>query len=138
MRPCKERIRELQSRSTLVGGPGLLSFRIRRQMDEAEFQQKAQEIAELTASDEASGWWLSFADTDLEPGSQFLGASVVVAANLTDALTKSHEQGCNPGGQVKISGPIPPELVATIPPEYINVLMTRAQCEELDVIMGKE
>lgn len=44
--------------------------------------------------------WLSFCDPTKPEGEQFLGAAIVRAENLGDALTKSWKKGCNPGGEV--------------------------------------
>ena len=65
-------------------------------------------------------WWLSFCDPDKAPspeqqrpgGPSFLGAVITQAPTLAAAVTRSHVLGVNPGGEVKILGPIPPEFIA--------------------------
>ena len=39
-------------------------------------------------------WWLSFADDD-----GFLGGCFIEAADMLDAVTKTHRLGINPGGE---------------------------------------
>jgi hypothetical protein len=64
-------------------------------------------------------WWLSFCDPDKAPppelqrpgGPSFLGAVITQAPTLAAAITRSHVLGVNPGGEVKILGPIPPEFI---------------------------
>jgi hypothetical protein len=76
-------------------------------------------------------WWLSFADTDLPAGSQFLGACVVRGDDLPDAIRTAWARGINPGGEVAAAGPID-QLPPGIPEEYTYVLMTKVQVEEMD------
>lgn len=45
-------------------------------------------------------WWLSFADPDAPPGSQFLGLCLVPGGNIVQASTSAHTFGCNPGGEI--------------------------------------
>lgn len=65
----------------------------------------------------ASGWWwLSYADSTLPVGSQFLGVTILYAGERSSFLTAVHlasEAGLNPGGEV-IGFPSrePPEGVA--------------------------
>jgi len=47
-------------------------------------------------------FWMSFCDPDKPKGSQFLGACIVEALNVRDAIQVSWECGCNPGGEVKV------------------------------------
>jgi hypothetical protein len=42
--------------------------------------------------------------------------------------------GCNPGGQVEGVGPI--DLAWPVPAEWTNRLLTRAECEGFDRLMG--
>lgn len=70
-------------------------------------------------------FWLSFADDE-----GFLGACLVEAADMVDAVTRTHLQGINPGGEVKIVGPIPP---GTMPESYpVGRLLAKAEIERLD------
>jgi hypothetical protein len=73
-------------------------------------------------------WWLSFADTDLPAGSQFLGVVIVQAPTFAAAITRSHYLEINPGGQVAGSGGIPPRYVA---PEWRDRLLTRTEAESI-------
>lgn len=47
-------------------------------------------------------FWISFADPDRPPGAQFLGAAIVDADSMRDALPRAYTWGCNPGGQATI------------------------------------
>jgi hypothetical protein len=73
-------------------------------------------------------WWLSFCDTDLPPGSQFLGVAICQAPTFPAAVTRSHVLGVNPGGQVASMGPIPPAAIA---PEWRDRLLTRDEAESI-------
>jgi len=83
-------------------------------------------------------WYLSFVDTsapyeeenDYPGGPRWLGACVVPGFGEVDAVSNAHLMGCNPGGQVSIFGPIPPEKVK---PEYVGVLLDRATVEEAGI-----
>jgi len=65
-------------------------------------------------------WWLSFCDPDKAPppelqkpgGPSFLGGVITQAPTLAAAITRSHVLGVNPGGEIKIAGPIPAEYIA--------------------------
>lgn len=45
---------------------------------------------------------MSFADATKPKGTQFLGACVVEAANVASAVLVSHQNKCNPGGEIRI------------------------------------
>lgn len=85
------------------------------------------QLAGITLPDQL--WWLSFTDPDLLPegqepvpgGPSFLGAVITAAPTLEDAITKSHQLGVNPGGAIKIIGPL--EL-DDIDPEWQDRLLT--------------
>jgi len=77
--------------------------------------------------------WLSFADGSLPEGSQFLGVVIVEAWSFLDAVMQAHRRGINPGGEVQ-GVEIPRAL--EIPAEYVNRLLSRAECEELDRKLG--
>lgn len=63
-------------------------------------------------------WWLSFADK------KFLGACIVRADSITDAVKRSIELGCNPGrGQV--AGSVIPDS-DFVPDEYMDKLLDNA------------
>lgn len=63
---------------------------------------------------ELSLWWLSFVDPaksalpdeQIPGGGGFLGVVIVEATTLEGAITSSHLQGINPGGQVAAIGPM--------------------------------
>jgi hypothetical protein len=71
-----------------------------------------------------SWWWLSFCDPDRPAGTKFLGVCCVEGWDILSAVTRAHELGCNPGGEVaawKIPG--------TPDPAWCNRLLTRAEAE---------
>lgn len=73
--------------------------------------------------------WLSFADGALPEGTQFLGVVIVRAPNFIMAVQLAHLMKINPGGEVK-GLPIPNDM--KIHPTWVNVLLTRAECERFD------
>lgn len=81
-------------------------------------------------------WWLSFCDPAKAPppelqrpgGPSFLGGVITQAPTLAAALTRSHVLKVNPGGEVKILGPMPLWSVA---PEYRDRLLS---AEEIDAM----
>lgn len=74
-------------------------------------------------------FWLSFCDSNRPKGRQFLGAAVVEANDLAEAITKSWPEGCNPGGEV-LSAEIPKPEYARVRP-HLNRLMQREELERL-------
>lgn len=79
---------------------------------------------------EAGWYWLSFTDSDLPEGSQFLGACMVKAAGQGLALSASHMTGLNPGGAVMIAGPVPDEVVPEWQPRW--ALMSREEIATME------
>lgn len=81
-------------------------------------------------------WWLSFCDPAKAPpreqqrpgGPSFLGAVIVQGASLEAAITRSHVLGMNPGGQVKIAGPIPAEYIAA---DWRDRLLSAEEAESI-------
>lgn len=81
-------------------------------------------------------WWLSFCDPDLAPpleeqrpgGPSFLGAVITQAPTLAAAVTRSHVLGVNPGGEIKIAGPM---AAAFIAPEWRDRLLSQAEIEAI-------
>jgi len=81
-------------------------------------------------------WWLSFCDPDKAPppelqrpgGPSFLGAVITQAPTLAAAITRSHVLKVNPGGEIKILGPIPPKYIAS---EWRDRLLS---AEEIDAL----
>jgi len=82
----------------------------------------------------ASRWWLSFCDPALPENSQFLGAAIVPGADISTASIIAWGLGCNPGGEV-LGIEIPLDLLIHVPITYLDRLLTRAECEDLDRIM---
>jgi hypothetical protein len=73
-------------------------------------------------------FYLSFADGDLPDGQQFLGGAYVQAFNEGAAVGRSHKLGINPGGEVRILGPLPAEqLDANVPAADRERLLTREE-----------
>jgi hypothetical protein len=100
-----------------------------------QFDVRVAQVAIETASEPTAGWWLSFCDTDRPAGQQFLGACLVRAGSLPEAITVSHLLGVNPGGEIEILGPIPPEKVDKIPLKWVNRLLSREEIDEFDAVM---
>lgn len=85
---------------------------------------------------DTSLFWLSFVDTDksappdeqVPGGGGFLGVAIVQATDPIHAVKEAWRQGCNPGGQVEIFGPISVEMYD---PRYWNRLLTADEANEL-------
>jgi len=81
-------------------------------------------------------WWLSFCDPDKAPppaeqrpgGPSFLGGVITQAPTLAAAITRSHVLGVNPGGEVKILGPMPAHFIA---PQWRDRLLSAAEIDEI-------
>ena len=71
-----------------------------------------------------SYWWLSFVDNRRPQGQRFLGATIVVAADVKDAVQEARRLGINPGGEVSLI-----EFPAAVPPNpnWINRLVSKAE-----------
>lgn len=79
-------------------------------------------------------WYISFADGSLPKGTQFLGACVVEAVDLLDAIQEAHRRGCNPGGEAQVME-CPPEA-PPVPEEFKNRLLNREAIDAMDKAMG--
>ena len=79
----------------------------------------------------ANFWWLSFCNAQLPPGDQFLGACLVPASDIVQAIEEARRLGINPGGEVKGLA-ADPATTALIPARWKNRLLTRTQCAEMD------
>lgn len=76
-----------------------------------------------------SVWWLSFADPDLPPGTQFLGVVILNAPDFMSAVLLSHALKLNPGGEVQgVELPIPNPLRA----QDFNRLLSRDECAAIE------
>jgi hypothetical protein len=73
-------------------------------------------------------WWMSFADPGAPEGTQFLGVVIIQAPSCPAAVTRSHQAGVNPGGEIAVAGPIPPELIGA---EWRDRLLTRDEAEAI-------
>jgi hypothetical protein len=81
-------------------------------------------------------WWLSFVDRSqsapreeqVPGGGGFLGVAIVHADDPEDAVQRAWELGCNPGGEVAILGPGPPDA---FPPEVQDRLLTAEEASAL-------
>jgi hypothetical protein len=79
-------------------------------------------------------WWLSFCDTKKPAGEQFLGACIVNAHRLDEAIQVAHILGCNPGGEI-MAHDIPDGI--RIDQKWMERLLSRPECEALGVELGK-
>lgn len=71
-------------------------------------------------------WWLSFADAERPEGAQFLGAVIIAASRLEEALKVAEILHCNPGGEVRF---VAFETVAPLPAMFVGHLFDRAEAE---------
>lgn len=85
-------------------------------------------------------WWLSFCDPAKVPprelqrpgGPSFLGAVITQAPTMAAAITRSHVLKVNPGGEIKILGPIEARFIAA---EYRDRLLS---ADEIDAMPEPE
>lgn len=78
-------------------------------------------------------FYLSFADPGRRRDAQFLGAAIVRAQTMPEAVKAAHALGINPGGEVVghlIVGPLGGEI-GDMPEEFIGVLMGTEKLERL-------
>jgi hypothetical protein len=76
-------------------------------------------------------FWLSFADSTLPPGTQFLGAAVVRAKAIIEAIQVAHAIGINPGGEVQGHPIVYEPGIKPIPDSYIERLLDRPTIDQL-------
>ncbi|HKY40723.1 MAG TPA: hypothetical protein VJN18_32535 [Polyangiaceae bacterium] len=76
-------------------------------------------------------WWLSFCDPAKPSGQQFLGACIVNACCMLDAIREAHSLGCNPGGEA-VGHSVPADCQHRVKPHQIGVLLNREQAESFD------
>ena len=91
--------------------------------------------------EDARYFWLSFADADKPPGSQFLGVAIVKASSIYAAIREAWRQRCNPGGEVRsldLSEGAKHDGIEGfhIPADYMNRLLTRDEALALDAWIG--
>lgn len=89
-----------------------------------EWRKRIAELMKEETTQPEMYWWLSFCDPDKPAGSQFLGAIIVKAHGMTDALTKCNTMMINPGGEVQ-GVAIPEEANYLIKPEDVNKLLSK-------------
>ena len=80
-------------------------------------------------------YWLSFADSALPKGSQFLGAIIAPYGDFIAAVAWTHREKINPGGEVQ-GVEIPGHFV--IPESFCGRLLSREECAELDGMMMEQ
>lgn len=75
-------------------------------------------------------FWLSFVDDERPAGQQFLGACLVPASEIVEAVKVAHALGCNPGGEV-VGHPVPADRVRFVRATWVGRLLNRAECQEV-------
>lgn len=73
-------------------------------------------------------WWMSFCDTDLPEGQQFLGVAIVEAPGFVHAQQKTWALGINPGGEIQAFP------VEGVPAECLDRLLSRAELETAGLV----
>lgn len=91
-------------------------------------------LAKEIEENQRSLWWMSFCDTDKPAGQEFLGVIVVEDLGPMHAISKAHELGINPGGQVMIV-PVQP---SSIKPEHLNRLLAMEELLEMGYVEMQE
>lgn len=82
-------------------------------------------------------WWLSFVDDTIDvpveeqhPGGRsFLGVAMVEAVTAVGATRAAWAHGCNPGGQVALTGPFEP---GSVDAKWMYRLLSFEQVEEFN------
>jgi len=66
---------------------------------------RAKRIAEVRAKEIEANIlqyiWMSFSDPDMPEGERFIGVIITKAYGPADAMSKAHELGINPGGEIQ-------------------------------------
>lgn len=78
-----------------------------------------------------SYWWLSFCDPKRPRGTQFLGACLVEADSMPEALSASWSHKCNPGGEV-LAYEVPAQYQHNIQRFELNTLLSEQQIKIAD------
>jgi hypothetical protein len=77
-------------------------------------------------------FYLSFADSDLPKGEQFLGCLIMRASHMTEAVQASHALGLNPGGEV-VGHPVKIQPgFGEVPEKYIERLLTKEELSQME------
>lgn len=94
------------------------------------FRKRVRELlAQERENNPLTWWYLSFADDCRPVGSRFLGAAIVRAHGMADAVDQAHRRGINPGGEVQGVG----APTCFSPPEsFCNRLLTAAEVKDMD------
>lgn len=90
-------------------------------------------VAEEREANPLTWFYLSFADGTLPKGTQFLGAVIVRAHGMGDAVQQAHRRGINPGGEV-LGVDAGPDFDP--PAAFVNRLLARADVTAMDRAMG--
>lgn len=73
-------------------------------------------------------WWMSFCDPEKPKGQQFLGVCIVEAPGFMHAHQKAWALGINPGGEIQAT------QVESVPVEYLDRLLSRAELEAAGLV----
>lgn len=76
----------------------------------------------LLNGQEIPWWWLSFIDPERPEGTRFLGVCIVQGATGMAAVSRSHDLGVNPGGQV---------MMVPVDDEFVDPLFREQWCDRL-------
>jgi hypothetical protein len=77
-------------------------------------------------------FYLSFADSSRPKGKQFLGALIVRASHMTEAISASHALGLNPGGEV-VGHPVKIQPgFNDVPEAYIEKLLSAGELSQME------
>lgn len=74
-------------------------------------------------------FYMSFADASLPEGEQFLGGCYVEADSFPEALTWTHTEGINPGGEIQVYELTAKDVDANVPAADRFRLLTRQELE---------
>lgn len=72
-------------------------------------------------------FWLSFADAERAPGTQFLGVVIINADDPASAVRLAHIYGINPGGDVHIQMLSDEHVQRVIPEPMRKRLLTKEE-----------
>src|SRR5258707_14820776 len=92
-------------------------------MSKEQFRRRVMEVLSEEMACEERWYYLSFAS---DRG--FLGAVIIRAHGITDAMMRCNARGINPGGEIRAM-PIPDD--APLPTEHCNKLLSLADLEAI-------